>query len=171
MNCNGYSMVRIVARATVTGTASDRVTINFEGAVEITGGRQQEVLKSTPVEWCDYYGAQVTDGVALLYKAVDKDYMSSRGGNYAPGTTPSVPVFKAEPECAAGALYFSPTPRHTHEFVTHPGRYVACPVRLEDIVTHPYGQYPAKVKAIGCCAPVYEVDIDGVPVPQPVETA
>ena len=157
-------MVRIAARAKVTGTAGDRVTINFEGVVEITGGRQQEIQKTTPADWCDYYGVHVVDGVALLYKAVDSNYRSFRGGDYTPGSTPSVPVFKPEPECAAGALYFSPTPRHTHEFVTNPDRYVACPVWLEDIVTHPSGQYPAKVKAIGCCAPVYEVDVHGDPI-------
>jgi hypothetical protein len=43
-------------------------------------------------------------------------------------------------------------------------RFVACPVRVEDIVPHPRGVYPDKVKARGVCAPVYEVDEDGTPV-------
>ena len=43
-------------------------------------------------------------------------------------------------------------------------RFVACPVRLADIVVHPNGIYPDKVKASGVCAPVYEVDQDGAPV-------
>ena len=42
--------------------------------------------------------------------------------------------------------------------------FVACPVRLADIVVHPNGIYPDKVKASGVCAPVYEVDPDGAPV-------
>jgi hypothetical protein len=43
-------------------------------------------------------------------------------------------------------------------------RFVACPVRLEDIVFHPDGDYPDKVKAGAVCAPVYEVLEDGTPV-------
>ena len=43
-------------------------------------------------------------------------------------------------------------------------RFVACPVRLEDMVVHPNGDYPDKVKVSGVCAPVYEVHEDGTPV-------
>jgi hypothetical protein len=38
---------------------------------------------------------------------------------------------------------------------------MACPVALKDIVVHPDGLYPDKIKAKGCCAPVWEVDSDG----------
>jgi hypothetical protein len=145
--------------------------INFEGQVEIAGGHQQEVKKATPQDWCDYYGVSVKDGIAILYKGVNTNFMSYRGGDYTPGTMPRVEKFKPEPECAPGVLYFSPSPRHTHQFVVDVSktRYLACPVRLEDIVTHPNGEYPEKVKAIGVCAPVYEVTIDGdiVPIAEP----
>ncbi|HEX7277902.1 MAG TPA: hypothetical protein VF244_11050 [Acidimicrobiales bacterium] len=50
-------------------------------------------------------------------------------------------------------------------------RFIACPVRLDDLVVHPQPMYPDKVKAPGCCAPIYEVDIDGHPLPIPVSTA
>lgn len=40
-------------------------------------------------------------------------------------------------------------------------KYVGCPVALADIAVHPDGCYPEKVKARGCCAPVFEVDEDG----------
>ncbi len=36
---------------------------------------------------------------------------------------------------------------------------------------HPNAIYPSKVKAPGCCGPVYEVDIRGQLVPVPAETA
>ena len=35
-------------------------------------------------------------------------------------------------------------------------------VALKDIAVHPNGDYPEKVKARGCCAPVWEVDENGV---------
>ena len=37
----------------------------------------------------------------------------------------------------------------------------ACPVALVDIVVHPNGAFPEKVKARACCAPTWECDIDG----------
>ena len=45
-----------------------------------------------------------------------------------------------------------------------PANRVVCPVALKDIAVHPSGRYPEKVKAKGCCGPVYEVDEDGKPV-------
>ncbi|MFT4076448.1 MAG: hypothetical protein QM647_13060, partial [Asticcacaulis sp.] len=160
----GYSMLRVTARMSISFNAGPNVAVHYEGDVTVTGGHSVEIKKETPQDWCDYYGARVVDGVAILYKAVDAQFKSHWGGDYTPGLTPSVDKFRAEPECGPGALYFSPTPRHTHQFVTNPEKYVACPVRLEDIVTHPTGSYPAKVKAKGCCAPVYECDIWGDPV-------
>lgn len=48
--------------------------------------------------------------------------------------------------------------RGCHE---NPKHYMACPVKLSDIVVHPNGDYPQKVKAKSCCAPIWEVDRDG----------
>ena len=42
-------------------------------------------------------------------------------------------------------------------------RYVACPVRLEDIAINGREANTGKVKAKGVCAPVYEVDEQGQP--------
>jgi hypothetical protein len=44
---------------------------------------------------------------------------------------------------------------------THASRFVACPVRVDEIVVHPNAAYPTKVKAPRVCAPCYEVDING----------
>ena len=41
---------------------------------------------------------------------------------------------------------------------------VACPVALTDIAIHPNPECPDKIKARGCCAPVYEVDYRGKPI-------
>ena len=50
---------------------------------------------------------------------------------------------------------------HTLEFNSCVKKFIACPVKAKDIVIHPDGQFPQKVKAKCCCAPVWEVDIDG----------
>ena len=47
------------------------------------------------------------------------------------------------------------------EFNATAARFVACPVKLSEIVVHKNAQYPNKVKAPRICAPVYEVDLDG----------
>ena len=49
------------------------------------------------------------------------------------------------------------------EFTHRARRYVACPVRLEDIAVGP-GPHQNKVRAKEVCAPVYEVDDNGRPV-------
>jgi hypothetical protein len=47
-------------------------------------------------------------------------------------------------------------------FHTGATKFVACPVRLKDIrKPHSTDEYPEKVKARGCCGPVWECDIDG----------
>jgi hypothetical protein len=49
---------------------------------------------------------------------------------------------------------------------------MACPVRLKDIrCPKPTDQYPEKVKAKGCCAAIWEVDIDGNAVKPAAEVA
>ncbi len=167
----GYVFVQTWT-ANVSVKAEPTVIVAQRGPACTVAGPEPVVQPnpSTAADWCSYYGIPIVDGVATLFKGVKADYKSGRGGDYTPGTTPSVEVFKPEPECAEGALYFSPTPHHTHQFI-EAERYVACPVRVDDIVVHPNGQYPEKVKAKGCCAPVYEVDIDGEPLASNREAA
>jgi len=173
----GYAFVRIFSSKKVEASENCIVALHTDGAqpggVPGVGGGRQLVCPppKTGAAWCDFYGVETKDGVAILYKAVNASFRSSWGGNYTPGTMPSVPVFKAEPECGEGALYFSPDPHFTHQFVANPEKYVACPVLVDDIVAHPNGSYPAKVKAKGVCAPVYEVDINGKAIAAPAEAA
>lgn len=65
-------------------------------------------------------------------------------------------------ECGGG-LHFSPSPKHARTFNQTASRYIACPVALAEIAVHPDGDMPEKVKARGCCGPVWEVDEDGNP--------
>jgi len=119
---------------------------------------------TTPAEWCEFHGVAVKRGIVTLYKAVNDDYESAHGTSYAPGTKPEAPDWDPVPECGGG-LHFSPRPSAALAFAADAARFVACPVRLDEIVVHPDGLYPEKVKAPrvvgkGC----YEVNIDGEPI-------
>ncbi len=57
------------------------------------------------------------------------------------------------------------------EFDSDATKWIACPVKLSEIVTHPDGQYPQKCKAPRVCAPCWEVDRDGNRVEAPAEKA
>jgi hypothetical protein len=152
-------------------TASANVSVLIDGGAKVEGGKQTIVTRSTPQEWCDYYGVSVTDGIATLYKALNADFISAWKFAYLPGTTPIAPDWDGgEQECGKG-LHFSPSPTMTREFVTNPEKFVGCPVALADMAIHPNGDFPQKVKARGCCGPVYEVDEDGELIPVTAEKA
>jgi hypothetical protein len=160
----GASMVRARGRAQIEAADGVSITRHSHG-VEVTGGHVTDVVRfATAEEWCRHYGVDVVNGVATLYKAVDQDFNSYHGTSYRPGSEPYAPDWDGgERECGAG-LHFSPRPVFA---LPRPGdsmRFVACPVRLEDMVAHPQGDYPDQVKARGVCGPVYEVHEDGTPV-------
>ena len=46
----------------------------------------------------------------------------------------------------------------TFEYNSDATKFVACPVKLEDIFIHPNPEMPNKVKAKGVSLPCYEVD-------------
>jgi hypothetical protein len=106
----------------------------------------------------------VADGVATLYKAVDDEFGSYHGASYAPGSTPQAGDWDGGEEECGGGLHFAPRPTFAFPATDDATRFVACPVRVEDIVVQRHSIYPNKVKARGVCAPVYEVDGDGAPI-------
>jgi hypothetical protein len=160
----GGAMVRARGRAQIEATDGVSITRHSRAAT-VSGGRVTDAVRfATPQEWCEYYGVEVNDGVAILFKAVDEDFNSYHGMSYRPGTEPRAPDWDGgERECGGG-LHFSPRPTFALPRPTDSMRFVACPVRLEDIVVFPQGDYPDQVKAPAVCAPVYEVDEDGTPV-------
>jgi hypothetical protein len=145
--------------------ASERVAVLTDGKASITGGQVTviEPIKS-PAEWCDVYGVVVIQNVALLYKAVEANYCSQRGGDYTPGTIPVATDWDGGKKECGGGLHFSPRPAAGLAFNPGAEKFVACPVNLADISIHPDPVYPSKVKARCCCAATWEVDIDGEPV-------
>ena len=158
----GSATVHARDLATVRASTYVAVTIAATFKGQISGGRQIRIPKlKTIEEWCAFHGLKAINGVVVLYKGVGTDYKSIRGGDYTPGTTPEAYDWDGgKQECGRG-LHFSPSPMHTLEFNSCVKKFIACPVKAKDIVIHPDGQFPQKVKARCCCAPVWEVDIDG----------
>ena len=143
------------------------------GAPKIEGGGFiQRIDISTPEKWCEFYGVEVRDGIALLGKCVQKDFTSYRKAPdgsrvlYSPGETPQAKDWDGgDVECGKG-LHFSPTPSGAHEFaIDYTAEHdLICPTRLSDMAVHPDGTYPQKVKASGCAAPIWEVNRRGEPI-------
>ena len=157
----GNVFVRLFSALSVK--ASLHVSIMVHGkAKTLTGGkRTQANVPKTSKQWCAHYGVEVKKGVATLYKALNEGFVSPHGIAYAPGTIPKAPDWDGgEKECGGG-LHFSPHPQMAAAFNTGAKLFVACPVALKDIVVHPEGQYPEKIKASKCCGPVWQVDRKG----------
>ena len=160
----GASSVRPYAGATVVASKHSTIIVRAQDRAEVAidGGHIVELPAiTTAEEWCEFYGVVVVDGVATLFKAVRDDYRSGRGFLYAPGSTPEAPDWDGGKEECGGGLHFCGSPHEAKGFDYGATRFMACPVRLSDIAVHQDADYPHKVKARGCCAPVYECDADG----------
>ena len=138
------------------------IVMRHNKKIKVDGGTVIDALKPQNArEWCDFYGIKVNNGKAVLFKAVDINYDSYRGFNYSPGTIPVAPDWDGgEKECGNG-LHFSSHPQIANSFFNSAVRFLACPINLSDIAVHPDGKYPEKIKAMGCCDPIWEVDING----------
>jgi hypothetical protein len=158
-----YDSSTVTAYGSSTVTASKWVAVSLQSpTATANGGVIIRIPKpATPAEWCEFHGVTTNDGVAILFKGVDAEFRSPKRMLYTPGTVPVAENWDGMARECGGGLHFSPTPHHTLEFTHDAKRFVACPVRLEDIVVHPDGEYPQKIKARCCCAPVWECDIDG----------
>jgi hypothetical protein len=124
-------------------------------------------------DWCSYYGVPSKDGIAILFKGVNDDY-STNGHTlkdwlkpvvYSPGATPKAEDWNGAKQECGGGLHFNPSVLATLKFHPEAKRFMACPVRIDEIVVHPNGQYPNKVKAPRVVEPgCFEVDRDGEPI-------
>jgi hypothetical protein len=155
----------VEARESSHVVASKFVATHIHSTDAKVKGGVRIVIKTptTPKSWCEYYGAKVEKGFAILFKAVDNDF---RGGNkflYRPGTTPQCDDWNPIPECGGG-LHFCATPLAAKAFYPNATRFVACLVKLSDIVVHKNASSPQKVKAPRISKPIYEVDMYGNPI-------
>ena len=131
---------------------------------KIMGGIKTLAILTTPQDWCDYYGVEVKNGIAVLYKSVHSDFFNpqNRTIQYTPGTKPEAPDWDDGKKECGGGLHFSPCVAMAREFHKAPdAKYVACPVALKDMSVHFDGSMPQKCKAKRVCKPLWEVNVDG----------
>jgi len=168
------SQPHVVAKGTVQLTVRGAVAVVAAAMVAICilggnptiegGGYVVRVDRKTPQTWCEYYGAETSGDFALLYKGVRENYHSKYDFDYTLGTCPEAPDWDGMARECGGGLHFSPYPAMAIEFDSEIKRYLACPVRLDEMVVHPDGDYPQKCKAKRVALPCWEVDRYGKPV-------
>ena len=158
VEASGLVAVVVGDTASVDATEHVRVT-RYGGGATIHGGTVVQAPEITSAaDWCSFYAVEVENGIATLYKAVDSEFKSPHGVSYMPGSQPEAPDWDGGSD--GGGLYFSPKPFLGLKFMPNATRFVACPVRLTDIVVQ--GHQP-KAMARSVAGPVYEVDEDGAP--------
>jgi hypothetical protein len=159
----GSAQVRAYDSAQVRAEKFVAVTAHGK-ACKIVGGKVIKIFKPRTVnQWCAFYGVNTIKGVAVMFKAVDKDFKSNRNGfEYKPGTTPKADDWDGGDKECGGGLHFSPRAFMALELNDSAVKFIACPVRIRDCRAPKEGdQYPQKIKASGCCGPIWEVDQDG----------
>ncbi len=162
-----YGSATVRASGSATVTASGYVAVHNHGPrTRITGGVLIEPPDLTvTANWLAYYGLTPVRGIVTLYKSVNADWTSRYHADYSPGAKPTAPDWTPTNECGGG-LHFSPRPHMALEYHDAKGqRFVACPVRVKDIVVigSPGAANKCKAPAVvgkGC----WPCDIDGEPV-------
>ena len=157
----------VVAQERSHVVASQYVAVHRHGAAPVVVGGVVIDVKPpvNAIEWAAFYGARITNGTVLVYKAVRDDYRSAHGFPYRPGTTVEAPDWDGGLAECGGGLHFSPSPLAALEFDDAATRFVACPVSLDDIrPPDERDAYPHKIKARRVVGPIFEVDRSGVPV-------
>ncbi len=159
---HAHDSATIRASGSATVHASKRVAVHQHSSrAAITGGVVIDLtagIPDEPLAWCEEYGLDVVDGIVMLFKGVDADYVSANGTGYQPGSTPSAPDWAPTRKCGQG-LHFSPTPHHTHHYADT-ARYVACPIRVTEMICLGDKIKAERVEAPGCV----EVDVAGRPI-------
>jgi hypothetical protein len=138
---------------------------------KVTGGFKTKAILRTAEDWCNYYGVEVKKGIAIVFKGVREDYSSFHDSSFkwTPGTAPKSELWDKQ-ECSHG-LHASPTPRHTLTHHASAQKFLACPVKVSEMLVFFEGEYPHKCKFPAAAGKVWEVDIDGKPIEAAQETA
>ena len=160
-----YGSSQVTACDSSQVRASKQVAVTIMGNPKVTGGVQIKYKgPTTAKQWLDNYGVKSVKGVVTLYKIVRDDFKSQHGTSYAPGTTAKADDWDNGVAECGGGLHFCPDPALCVQFDSMGTKFVACPVKVSEIVVHKNPQHPTKIKAPRVCAPTWEVDIFGKPV-------
>lgn len=147
----------------VSVEATPHVAVQRHGTkAKVQGGVLIQIPElDTPGAWCEFYGVTVDDGHATLFKGVDNQLVSAHGTSYRPGDTVACDNWDPHDGCGNG-LHFSPRPFMARKYVDAE-RFVACQVKLSDVVVISGYGLSDKVKAPGCVV-LFECTEDGEPV-------
>jgi len=122
-----------------------------------------------PLQWCDYHGVTVMDGIAYLFKAVNQQWTTGRGVDYSPGSLPEAPDWDAAWRDCGRGLHFCAHPLQSLGFLggrVEDARFLKVGVRVDELV--PLGD---KVKARRVVVGCVEVDRFGDVIPEPKSAA
>ena len=168
VRASGSATVWAYDSATVSATQyvavhlhSKRVTLDGDGhIIDVT-----DLNLTDPTAWANYNGLTIEtiDGhpYVEVYKAVNHQWTTNRGTNYAPGSLPEAEDWEPTDECGHG-LHFSQTPVHASRYHPEATRWIRCGVRLDELVVITgWSRFPDKIKARRAVTPCVEVDING----------
>jgi hypothetical protein len=85
--------------------------------------------------WLAHHGVTVTDGRAMLYKAVDDELVAGHGHrptSYVVGTDVEAPDWRDDRDCGHG-LHVSPHPLMARDYYPGAKRYLRCSMAVTDI--------------------------------------
>ena len=148
VEARGSSSVEAWESSSVVAWDSSSVEAGSHTAVHLHSGRvtvkggvvidHTTVDQDDPAQWAAYRGVTVTDGEAILYKAVDSDLYAGQSHlltAYPIGETVTAPDWKPSRGCGHG-LHFSPHPVEARGYFNGDGvpRYLECAVPLADLV-------------------------------------
>ena len=152
VEARGSSHVVASPYVAVTKQTSHRGTINGGVVIEIP-----EI--TTAQQWIDFHGLTVKRGLVTLYKAVDDDWKSGYGFTYTPGSKPKCDDWDPHNGCGNG-LHFTAHPLISKSYMPNATRYVACPVKVTELVVIDN----EKVKAPRVAGAIFEVGADREPI-------
>jgi hypothetical protein len=133
----GAAGVHARRRSTVKAGAQTAVWLH-EATATVEGGHLIDLtqIDLNDVEtWLAHHGVTVTDGRAMLYKAVDGHLVAGHGHRpttYTVGTDVEVPDWRDNHNCGHG-LHVSPHPMMARDYYPGATRFLRCSVDVADI--------------------------------------
>lgn len=164
----GATRVRASAQALVRDrnsygkitTTSSTTLITSTGTARCTA----RGVYTSSADWCEKHGVTIADdNTVVLYKAVNKEFISTHHALYKPGSWTVAHDWDGTFRECGGGLHFSARPFLAlgyHGLDKDNVRFVACRVRVDQIANFREPSFPDKVKA-EMCFNLYECDLFG----------
>jgi hypothetical protein len=172
---SAFGSASVSAFGSASVRASKYVAVHLHSArVKHEGGVIIDVTKTDLTkfkQWAEFYGVEVVDGHAVLYKAVNSELYSGYGFQYPVGETVTAPDWEAGDFCGRG-LHFCPSPVQAQEYNRSATRFllVHVPVKEISVIEGNSVSVTPKVKAKSALV-VAEVDVHGRPLVKLAATA